>query len=376
MNRTAFVKERFWLAPFVGLALIVGAAWRPPPAFPKPAHYRVITDARGDEVVVPLPFRAVIGYAGAGFLETTHAPETLDRAGGNARDRARFSSGIMARIYPQVAADDALWGSPPEVEQLLASDANDTYFHVLVEKVQRVGLPAPVLTWRPPNRDEQIFSGTRIEGAAMGREDRAEAFIADYKRAFADLERELRASTLAQRPRVLTMGAATRDWNFLFVIGVKETRFDDLRIGVENAAEGFEDIGRQQDAERILAMDPDILFTLMQTPEEFARDPRWRGLRAVRENRVYQGLRSLRGSLEPLNGLDLRPLWARWTAELAHPERFSSSKLRALLRAHFATSYGYRLSEDEIDDLLRIDENKASSGYERFLGAKDERAAQ
>ena len=90
-------------------------------------------------------------------------------------------------------------------------------------------------------------------------------------------------------------------------------------------------------------------------------------MRAVRENRVYQGLRSLRGSLEPLYGLDFRPLWARWTAELAHPNRLSSSRLRDLVRDHFLESYGYRLSDDEIDDLLRIDENRASAGYARFL---------
>ena len=153
-------------------------------------------------------------------------------------------------------------GSPPEVEQLLALDAGDTYFHVLVDKLQRVGLAAPTLVWHPANRDEQVFSATRIEGAAMAREDRAEAFIADYKQAYADLEKELQTPTLAEYPRVLAMGAQTRDWNSLSVIGVKETHFDDRRIGIENAAEGFEDIGRQQDAERILAMNPDIVVTL------------------------------------------------------------------------------------------------------------------
>ena len=361
------MRELSWLAPFVGLALISVAPWRPAPVFPAPAQSRVVTDARGVKVVVPLPFRAVIGYGGAGFLETTHAPETLVRAGGNARDRERFGSGIINRIYPQIAKEDALWGSPPEIESLLAMDVDYTYFHVLVEQVQRVGLAAPALVWHPANRDEQVYSVTRIEGAAMGREDRAEAFIAGYKQAYAELEQDLQSSTLPEHPRKLAMGASSIDWNFLFVIGVKETRFDDLRIGVENAAEGYEDVGRQQDAERILAMNPDVVFILGQTPQEFSRDPRWRGLRAVQSNRVYQGLRSLRGSLEPLNGLDFRPLWARWEAEIAHPDRLSSSKLRELLRDHFLKSYRYRLRDDEIDDLLRIDENKDSLGYARFM---------
>jgi iron complex transport system substrate-binding protein len=52
-------------------------------------------------------------------------------------------------------------------------------------------------------------------------------------------------------------------------------------------------------------------------------------------------------------------------AELAHPDRLQP-KLREQYRDHFLKAYSYRLSDDEIDNLLRIDESKDSVGYARF----------
>jgi ABC-type Fe3+-hydroxamate transport system substrate-binding protein len=364
------LKELLWLAPFTLLGLVALAPLRSPPVFPTPPQGRVVTDAEGVQVTIPIPFRAVVRYGGASFLETTHAPETLVKAGGNARDRDRFASGLMSRIYPEVLKNDALWNHPLELETLLAEDQGATYFHSPPDQMRRVGLPAPSLVFYPPNRDEMIFSATRIEAAAMGREERGEAFIADYQQAYADLKQELQPETLARIPRVIGMGSSLRDWNFLFVGTAKESRFDDLRMGVVNASEGFEDTGRQQDAERVLAMNPEMIFLFGESVKDFLRDPRWQGMKAVQDNRVYEGPRSLRGSLEPLYGLDFRPIWARWQAELAHPDRLRP-KLRELLRAHFARAYGYRFSEDEMESLLRIAENKESVGYERFLHDND-----
>ena len=209
----------------------------------------------------------------------------MAKAGGNARDRERFGSGIINRFYPRIAKDDALWGCPPEIQLLLAIDAGYTYFDGYPELLRRVGLTALSLSWNSANRDEHIFSVTRVEAEAMGREDRAAKFLANYRQGYIELEQELRTPTLAEHPRVLGMGASTNDWNFVYVTGVsKEGRFDDSRIGIENASGGHEVLGRQQDAERILAMNPDILLIGGQTPLKFSNDPRTaRNARRARE---------------------------------------------------------------------------------------------
>jgi hypothetical protein len=41
-------------------------------------------------------------------------------------------------------------------------------------------------------------------------------------------------------------------------------------------------------------------------------------------------------------------------------------KLRERVRSHYQESYGYRLSDGEIDEMLRVGVNRDSKYYERF----------
>ena len=67
-----------------------------------------------------------------------------------------------------------------------------------------------------------------------------------------------------------------------------------------------------------------------------------------------------------LMGLHFQPLSVRWMAAPAHPDRLQP-KLREVMRAHYETEFGYRLSDDEMERMLHIDVNKDSEGYARFL---------
>jgi hypothetical protein len=62
-------------------------------------------------------------------------------------------------------------------------------------------------------------------------------------------------------------------------------------------------------------------------------------------------------------------------AEIVHPDRLQP-KLRNLMRERLLTEFNYRLSDAQIDDFLRIKENRGSAGYARFahndLASKDE----
>jgi len=359
----------FWLISFAGLFLIALVLLRPDPVFPVPEHSHRVADAEGVMVDVPLPFRTV---GSSDFLETTHAPEVLVKAGGT-RDRERFATGLMSHIYPDVLKNDALWNYSSDPETLLTEDNGVTYFSWFsAVNLRRLGLPILARSWQPKNRDDLIFTVLRVENKAMGEPERGEAFIRDYQQAFTDLLAELNPETLENRKHTLTLFSASRDWNRIGVVSDSAwTRFDDDRLGLVNAAAPFANKGRGQDAERILAMNPDILFVFGDTPDEFQGDPRWRGLKAVRDNRVYNCLRTLRGSGEGLFGLDYRPLWARWMAEIAYPERLEP-RLRSLVRAHYQKAYSYSLSDEELDNLLHINENSNAAGYERFLKAPAE----
>ena len=89
-------------------------------------------------------------------------------------------------------------------------------------------------------------------------------------------------------------------------------------------------------------------------------DLRWRDMKAVREKRVYR----MYGD-GGLGGIIYQPLYDRFMAEVAHPERLQP-RLRQILRDQIQTEFRYSLCDDEIDDMLNVDENKGSMGAERF----------
>jgi iron complex transport system substrate-binding protein len=178
---------------------------------------------------------------------------------------------------------------------------------------------------------------------------------------------QVKPDTLGKQPRVLLMSSSMEDWSFLYLTNVHSSFQLYLpRAAVENASIG--NTGEGIDAERILAMDPDIIILYgsrndpnpRASPQEFLCDPRWRGLKAVRERRVY---RMAGGG--GLSGLVLQPIDIRWLAEIAHPDRLQP-RVRQIMRDRFLTEFNYHLSDDQIDQYLNVEENRGMLGAERF----------
>ncbi|HTV32970.1 MAG TPA: ABC transporter substrate-binding protein [Methylocella sp.] len=278
----------------------------------------------------------------------------------------------MRAIFPEILKRNSIWDGThhDELERFLAYDPGvflggqlsalgaDTLF-------RRIGLPV-LYTSSETDKDwdDMCFSAARLETALVGNPERGEALIASYKQAFVDLEQELRPETFGVEPRVLMM-ASSAPGQREFLGALRDGNLYDLyvyRAGLKNAASGWAGV-QLVDVERILAMDPDMIFLtagmpIDQGPKEFMIDPRWRGLKAVQEKRVYL-------MVGWLDGLDLQQFWTRWMAELAHPDRLQP-KFREMLSDHFVKEFGYRLSDEQIDQFLHINENKDQSGYARF----------
>jgi len=392
--------EFLWLAPFLGIALIASGLLRPSPRFPLPAQYRTVVDAGGTPVPIALPFRgiALTGYPN-GYLENTRSPELLVYAG-KPSDRRRFANDVMSWVYPEVLKNDALWNahlfretdSPfPEIETLLAYNPS-VYLGCggPPDVARRVGLPVyncgvpggsfslhrPDLRTKigcglPPDPTQRLypqhyvkeggyysesylFPGLRSLSALIGNPAIAEPRIDSYCQAVLDLQQELQPSSLTHRLRVSALG---------------EDRGNLPRAGVLDAEADF--WPRGDDGERLLALDPDIIFItgLNASPREFMRDPRRQGLKAVLERRVYKRFGG---------GITTKPIAMRWIAEIAYPERLPP-EVRQLLRDRMFASFGYRLSEDQIDEMLNVNQNSSSAGAERFTRgyrtANEERSA-
>jgi len=378
-------REFAWFAPFLCVGLIISSLLRPMPRFPAPLHSRMVTDGEGIKVAVGEPFRGIVLTWGAwgvgGYLHNTRAPETVMNAGGPLA-RKRFAEyDIMSKVYPQVLSDDRYWDpdkgdwaqrAKSEVEGLMRYNAGAYLGNGnemgMVPVLRRVGLPALSTAYaHATNWDEVCYSTARVETSLIGHPQLGEALIARYKQAFADIKSELHPETLPQKPRVLMMGASLKDRGYFYMKSVKNSyQIYFLPAGIINSSQGM--TGERQDAERILAMDPDMIFLTgsrhnlwpTENPQEFLHDPRWQGLKAVQARRVYR----VPGG-GGLGGLIFQPIYNRWMAEIAHPDRMKPL-VRQLLRDRFMTEFNYRLSDDQIDDILNVDENRGLPGSERF----------
>jgi ABC-type Fe3+-hydroxamate transport system substrate-binding protein len=114
------------------------------------------------------------------------------------------------------------------------------------------------------------------------------------------------------------MASSANDWSDL-PASYDVTHTDQIS-GAANAIIGFEATGRQQEAERILAMNPDFVFVTGESVDDFLQDRRWQGLKAVVSKHVYRGGNEF-SPCSPTWHLDEDALQARLKAEILHPDR-------------------------------------------------------
>jgi hypothetical protein len=381
--QTVHPSEFFWFAPFLCIGLMAFSLLRPLPGFPAPAPSRIVVDAQGVKVPIAEPFLGIMPIAQGArvgdYLSNTRAPDTVYHAGGPG-DRGWFEHDLVSKVYPDVLREDHYWDlikgrwadrQRSEIEYLMTYHAG-AYLSGgrnccgTASLLRRIGFP--VLYESHTNDWYEIDSSRAIvENALLGNPDRANTLIARYKQGFAEIESELQPGTLKYYPRVAEIGTSLTNLRYINEMSVTSGG------QIYFAPAGMVNVSTRrvggEDAERVLTSDPDIILLMAwrlfwpshyESPQEFMHDPRWQGLKAVRERRVYH----VPGYGGP-GGMILRPIYERWLAELAHPERMKPL-VRHLLRERFLSEFNYRLTDDQIDDVLNIEENRGSAGDERF----------
>lgn len=365
-----------WILSFACLGLMTLSLLRPWPTVSLPDG-RPVVDARG--VSVPVPDNALVATYVRAFLAETHAPERFYGA-----SRAMGGGFMLARLYPEIFVDNPLWSDDGTLESVLARAPNvvtvgNLWLHgraVSVESLRGLGVVALDIRAEQNDgktRDGQLALQTHIYNETIGQPEYGKTILDRYFREFAEFRRDFPAPMEdADRPRFISMGASSKNWSRIFVID-DDADEDNFRkdIGVRNAVRGFRAVGRQQDAERVLAIDPDVILLLSGDAREFMHDPRWKGLKTVRERRVYTNNPSFNGYRHDIDHL---PLSYRWLAEIVHPDRLVP-RVRESLREHYREAYQYSLSDDEIDELLSVEQNSESAGYTRFMRQQGQRTS-
>ena len=332
---------------------------------------RTITDANGYSVKLAAPSQrsaplppplgtfAVAISGGIDRIATVHP-----------WSQSVMEEGSLNNYFPGIAklstgAIDA--GFMPNVEELLAVDP-DVVFQVgfmgddVLKPITAVGLP--LLTINVTAQDD-ARDWIHMMGQVYGEETRAQQILDWRDTVQAEITEALKGLPLDKRPRVAHLSAYGEQ---LRIVGGKHFRSWQIEMtGGENVAAEIDSSSQWINHEQLLVWDPDIIllnaFQADLVPQMLYDDPLLQDLTAVRERRVYAF---------PVGGdrweapVAESPLGWMWLSELMHPEIFDWDLQKEISTAH-QLLYHHMPSQDAFPRILRVEANKGSKGYDRYL---------
>jgi len=344
-------------------------------AMTAPALAIDITDQRGRSVTFEkLPQRVLIlPIPGpATFIAVDGSERKI--VGMNAYAASAMREGLLGKMFPGFtkiptnvvmgAADPSNF--TPNVESILALRPDAVFQWAnsaggdSIAVLDRTGLP--VLGMRVGSQEENAGFIT-LTGQVAGNEARAADLIRRQDEVRRRIEGVMSNARDLQRPRVIYFNRAAQT---LRVSGSKSHNDFYIRLaGGQNAAAEIQTISTVT-IEQVLTWNPQVILLGnfdTAVPSDIYGDPRWQGVDAVKNRRVYK---------MPLGGYRWDPpsqesalTWI-WLTGLLHPE-LEHENLRSAMRDWFGFLYKHELTDDEIDAILMAALNRQSAGYDRYL---------
>ncbi len=274
--------------------------------------------------------------------------------------KQRFAKEFLSRIYTGVeklpsAGEIAL--TDPELILALHPDVVVVWSHSAIAP-RELGLPQAVI-----NVDKDISPDTRLRiwsmlGTMSGKSTKAQLFVDEFQAQLHGLESSLRPAVSG--PRVAFFIGASEGFGYL----AGRDLYLNSSLGFLHARNAAASLGwGRVNLEAVAVLDPDVIIldsTLSeQDPQQLYTSREWSIVRAVRERKVY---------LMPRFNFWAPPmdehLILGWLAEILYPDM--PRVLRESYQTTFTAIHNVSLSEDDIDGLLFINENRSSTDYTRF----------
>ena len=357
----------WWAIPMVGIVCAVLASIRPTVTMPPPSPASTVIDVSGATLRIPLSNQRVVLAApmvGEYFMASNEVSSLLSINKVNLRMAA---SSPLGRIYPHLLSVPTELADGMNPERLL------------------LARPSAVIPWGPPTQDLIAtglpivalntfwvegwwFENARIFGDLAGQPNRGEELRRHYYEAMNDLRQEIASKGVTSRPTVLEVSPGKDGTLRNTGVSGRQDRFQTLAEG--NNAIRLDSSAMRIDMERLYLLDPDVLVlsrVAALSPAEVMNHPLWRNLKAVRNRRVY---RRPPGMVFTTSGIVEYPIYTRWLAEILHPEL--EPKLREVMRKSYLRELRYTMSDQDLDQLLAVPDNRFSADHERFE-AHDER---
>lgn len=331
-----------------------------------------ITDQRGVTHTFTEPIDSIVTTVIPAPSMITAIDQSYDKVDGvNESTVKRDTGSTFETMFPESVTNVTVSGSDfvPNVEEIIAIDpdvviqwADQGDAATFIDPIEAAGYPVIGLEY---GTQEDLETWITMFSTLLGQEDRGEQIL-ETMHGTID---ELAAFSAKQptKPKVLFLRAAG-DGGYNAGMSSSEAYMPTWMTasGATNVGADVEySTTNATSVEQLLDWDPEILFISSMTkltPADVYADPALADLQAVKDKKVYA---------VPSGGFWWDPPSAEshlsmiWAAQLVHPES-AEWDLRAEMKETYEFLYGYELSDDEIDQILRFDANEGAAGYDQF----------
>lgn len=312
-----------------------------------------VTDCIGRSVDVPKQPQAIATldpFAGQAVIMYGFGDKMTATVGGVKRDL------LLQRVCPSLATTAVVKEEGSVNAEAVLAMGIDLMFiksdmyrsNTEREKLDALGIPYLVIEYSSIESQRAAFA---VIGEALGQSGKAEVMEDYYKGVVekvssrvSELPQEDRPSlyhSCSEALRTDTEGSLGAEW-----VGL---------TGVKNVSLGggliFDEKNYYTTLEQIFVWDPDVIICNESGVADYMKNSKkWQGLRAVREDRVYQ--MPIGASRWGHDSSVETPLAILWLAKTLYPDRFVDVDLMSEMLWFYSTFYEYNLTDAEADLII------------------------
>lgn len=359
--------------PYRLTVTLLSLAMLPASSFAQPITF---TDVTGQEVTLPGPAKRIVTLPQPAAVTVIAVDGTAEHlVGMNPGSRRAFESGLLSAMFPEALAAesgiDAEGGNGfmPNVEAIAALNPDvviqwGARGDDIVEPLKNAGIPVALMMGGGSGGTEELArQNIKLVADLLGKPERAEELFAWRDEVLNEIKTTLEAHPEAEKPSLLHLRSSQGK-----LTATGESSYQNFYIGLVGAVNAGAGLGVQAEvnAEQIAAWNPDIIM-LTAHEADAGRETIYEHdilsqTHAAVTGRVYK---TPNGGYVWDSASPESPFTWMWLANLTHPELFHFD-LRTEVKEGFERLYNYSPSEEEIDQVLRVQMNGEGANYAQF----------
>lgn len=366
------------MLPIVILAVIAVMLASMPPSLSRNQPVGTLKDASGHSIALAPPARRIVMFPPVLWDYLGLGADAKRLAAVSKLVRDSVTDSILHATYPAIAAVSTVvtrgagTALPADAEDVMRHDPDAVLsWDALSDNLTNLDLPVVKLLLNAKTRGNEPhtadIANLRVMANLTGEQRTAEEMVGTYLAAVKRVSRRAdEARAAAGRPS-RAMFLSVRGGGQLYLEAPPFLQGRALQMAGADTKD-FLPAGNFS-AEQLLIWDPDVIFLDCcygnhTPPAFFYDDPRFAGMSAVHNRRIYvapAGVARMENMLE-------WPLLVSWLAEVLYPGHMAHT-VRSDLARLYQEHYGFRPTPLELDTMLAIAENAASRDYALVGGA-------